>query len=84
MIVLFTNVVFVFQVEFDMCRLVTTLGERQKKVSKQAEKLSKVTELSHQLNKCHIQLNQTLELMENLNNSLPMDSRLEPFVWTTG
>lgn len=70
--------------DFELCRLVTTSGERQKKVSKNIEKLGRVVELSHQLNKCHVQLNKTLELMETLNNNLPIEHRLEPFVWTTG
>lgn len=72
------------EVDFELCRLVTSLGERQKKFSKHIEKLSKINELSHQLNKCHVQLNRTLELMENLNNNLLIEHRLEPFVWTTG
>lgn len=64
--------------------MVNSLGERQKQVTKAAEQISKITELSRQLSRCHSQLNVTLELMEDLNNSLPADSRLEPFVWTTG
>lgn len=58
--------------------------ERQKKFLKFAEKLNKVRELSNQLNKCHTLLNQTLENIETLNNALPIEERLEPFVWTTG
>lgn len=58
--------------------------EKQKKFAKYAEKLSKVQDLSHQLNRCHMLLNQTLESMETLNNYLDIDERLEPFVWTTG
>lgn len=76
--------IWVFQVDFELCHLVTSLGERQKKLSKQAEKISKVTEISKILEKCQVQLNHTLELMENLNNNLPIEFRLEPFVWTTG
>ncbi|KAK6637327.1 hypothetical protein RUM44_007742 [Polyplax serrata] len=71
-------------VDFELCHLVTSLGEKQKKLSKQAEKISKVTEISLMLNKCHMQLNQTLEVLEDLNNDLPVELRLEPFVWTTG
>ena len=58
--------------------------EKQKRFAKYAEKLSKVQELSHQLNRCHMLLNQTLESMETLNNILDIEDRLEPFVWTTG
>nr|CAD7443616.1 unnamed protein product [Timema bartmani] len=70
--------------DFDISRLMTVMTERQKKYAKYAEKLGKVHELSHQLNRCHMVLNQTLESMETLNNSLPLEERLEPFVWTTG
>jgi len=72
------------QVDFELCRLVSSVGERQKQITKAAEKLSRVSELSRQLSRCHSQLNSTLELMEDLNNKLPLESRLEPFVWTTG
>ncbi|XP_067001054.2 BLOC-1-related complex subunit 5 [Anabrus simplex] len=71
-------------VDHDISRLMTSMTERQKKYAKYAEKLSKVHELSHQLNRCHMILNQTLESMETLNNTLPVEERLEPFVWTTG
>ncbi|CAH1402719.1 unnamed protein product [Nezara viridula] len=58
--------------------------ERQKRYSKHAETLSKVSELTAQIAKCHFVLNKTLESVEKLNNLLPPDERLEPFVWTTG
>ncbi|EFA05075.1 BLOC-1-related complex subunit 5 [Tribolium castaneum] len=68
----------------EIARIINGLGERQKRFAKYAEKLSKVQELSHQLNRCHMLLNQTLESMETLNNHLDIEDRLEPFVWTTG
>ena len=71
-------------VEVEVTRLVGIATERQKKFAKFAEQLSKVHELSRQLTKCHMQLNQTLESLETLNNLLPIEERLEPFVWTTG
>lgn len=61
-----------------------TASEKQKRFARYAEKLSKVQELSRQLNRCHMLLNQTLESMETLNNYLDIEDRLEPFVWTTG
>lgn len=64
--------------------MVNSAIDKQKKFAKYAEKLAKVQELSHYLNKCHMLLNQTLESMETLNNCLDIDDRLEPFVWTTG
>ncbi|XP_018305950.1 loss of heterozygosity 12 chromosomal region 1 protein homolog [Mycetomoellerius zeteki] len=58
--------------------------DRQKKFAKFAEQINKVHELSRQLTRCHSLLNQTLESLETLNNLLPIEERLEPFVWTTG
>lgn len=60
------------------------LQDRHKKYNKHAEKLSKVSEMSKNLNKCHLLLNENIEQMEILNNMLPPEDRLEPFVWTTG
>lgn len=65
-------------------KLVMLADEKTKKFNKLADQLGKVHELSRQLNRCHLQLNQTLESLEMLNNMLPVKDRLEPFVWTTG
>ncbi|CAH0395442.1 unnamed protein product [Bemisia tabaci] len=65
-------------------RLIYSYSERQKAFARYADQLSKVTQLEQSLNKCHLSLNKTLETVEMLNNSLPPDERLEPFVWTTG
>ncbi|KAF7996890.1 hypothetical protein HCN44_002536 [Aphidius gifuensis] len=65
-------------------KLLTKAIEKQKKFNKFFDSLNKINELSKQLTKCHNQLNQTLESLETLNNLLPIDERLEPFVWTTG
>lgn len=72
------------EVDSELNKIVATTVDRQKRYAKYAEKLAKVQELSHQLNKCHMLLNQTLESMETLNNYLDINDRLEPFVWTTG
>lgn len=71
-------------VDGEVTRLLGIATERQKKFAKFAEQLGKIHELSRQLTKCHMQLNQTLESLETLNNLLPIEERLEPFVWTTG
>jgi BLOC-1 related complex subunit 5 len=71
-------------VDTGLSRLMSNLTERQKRFAKLAEKVSKVNEVSCQLNRCHSLLNQLLESMDTLNNSLPVEDRLEPFVWTTG
>ncbi len=36
------------------------------------------------LAKCHMLLNENIDMMDALNSSLPQEHRLEPFVWTTG
>ena len=68
----------------EVSAVVTSVADRQKKITKYVEKLNKVNELSHSLSKCHCILNEALEAIELLNNLLPPDIRLEPFVWTTG
>lgn len=72
------------ETDIEVAKLVSHTTEKQKRIAKYIEKLSKVTELSNQLNKCHLILNQTLEKIEALNSYLPVEDRLEPFVWTTG
>ena len=61
------------------------MKEKQQKYSQHAEKLkTSVREMTKNLSKCHLLLNENLEQLETLNNLLPKDDRLEPFVWTTG
>ncbi|XP_017777389.1 PREDICTED: loss of heterozygosity 12 chromosomal region 1 protein homolog isoform X2 [Nicrophorus vespilloides] len=72
------------EIDLDVAKMVAVASDRLKNFSKHQDKLKKVQELSHQLNKCHILLNHTLESMELLNNYLDIEDRLEPFVWTTG
>ena len=61
------------------------MKEKQQKYAQNAEKLKiSVKEMTKNLTKCHILLNENLEQLETLNNMLPKDDRLEPFVWTTG
>ncbi|KAL6265706.1 hypothetical protein P5V15_002508 [Pogonomyrmex californicus] len=70
--------------EIEFGKILNFAVDRQKKFTKFTEQLNKVHELSHQLTRCHSLLNQTLESLETLNNFLPIEERLEPFVWTTG
>ncbi|KAK7080922.1 hypothetical protein SK128_000723 [Halocaridina rubra] len=72
------------EVDATLTSLVSQLTERQKSFARHAEKLSQVTEVSHSLARCHASLNLILESLETLNDSLPIQDRLEPFVWTTG
>ena len=60
------------------------MSQRQKAFNKHAEGVKNVTEMTKILNKCHMLLNENIEQIEILNNMLPVEERLEPFVWTTG
>ncbi|KAG7210453.1 hypothetical protein KM043_011981 [Ampulex compressa] len=71
-------------IDADVARILNLAMEKQKRFAKFVEQLNKIHELSRQLTKCHSLLNQTLESLETLNNLLPIEERLEPFVWTTG
>ena len=70
--------------ETEFGKVLNLAVDRQKKFAKFTEQINKVYELSRQLTRCHSLLNQTLESLETLNNLLPIEERLEPFVWTTG
>ena len=66
-------------------KVTSVLSERQKQCQKQTEKLKKgPSEMSKILSRCHMLLNENIEQLEILNNMLPVEERLEPFVWTTG
>ena len=66
-------------------RVTSVLTERQKRCQKQTERLKNgPNEMSKILSRCHMLLNENIEQLEVLNNMLPVEERLEPFVWTTG
>lgn len=67
----------------DINKLLTKMTERQKQCAAYAEAFSRVRQISQQLSRCNTLLNQNIELMESLNNTLDVEDRLEPFVWTT-
>ncbi|GFW28068.1 BLOC-1-related complex subunit 5 [Trichonephila clavipes] len=72
------------EIDFAINTLTNMLTERQKKFVKYAEQLSKVTEISNNLQKCQTGLKDVIKNMETLNNMLPPEERLEPFVMVTG
>uniref|UniRef100_A0A023F1D3 BLOC-1-related complex subunit 5 n=1 Tax=Triatoma infestans TaxID=30076 RepID=A0A023F1D3_TRIIF len=72
------------EIDAEVARIFNLIAQRQKNYAKHAENLSKVNDLTTQIAKCHLSLNKTLETIEKLNNALPLEERLEPFVWTTG
>lgn len=59
------------------------LVEKQKAYTFYAESFSKVRQISQTLARCNQLLNENIESMEALNNMLPLEHRLEPFVWHT-
>lgn len=71
-------------IDRDVAEVAVRMEERHRRLAKYSEKLSRVRDMSKCLSKCHILLNENIEQMEVLNNMLPPDDRLEPFVWTTG
>lgn len=59
------------------------MTDQQKLFASYADQFSKVRQISQQLSRCNTILNQNIEYMEQLNNMLDVEDRLEPFVWKT-
>lgn len=72
------------EIDFAITTLTNMLTERQKKFVKYAEQFGKVQEISSNLQKCQAGLKDVIKNMEMLNNMLPPEERLEPFVMVTG
>ena len=71
------------RVDQEVERLQTANVERERQYSQMAESFSKVRQIGHQLAKCNALLNQNLESLAELNALLPVEERLDAFVWTT-
>ncbi|KAL0809206.1 hypothetical protein ABMA28_011430 [Loxostege sticticalis] len=69
------------EADTEISRLYSQMVDKQRANARHAERLSRVHEVAHQLSRCNSLLNQTLQDIEELNQLLPEDKRLEPFVW---
>ena len=73
------------EIDTEVTNVTTKMADKHKQQSKHAEQLKNdIKEVSKALAKCHLLLNENIEQLESLNNMLPSDERLSPFVWTTG
>ncbi|CAH2235438.1 BLOC-1-related complex subunit 5 isoform X2 [Pararge aegeria] len=70
------------EADTEITRLYSIAVEKQRNNARNAERLSRVREVAHQLSRCNSLLNQNLQDIEELNQLLPENKRLEPFVWS--
>jgi hypothetical protein len=69
------------EADLSTSKLVRTLYEREKKFARNVEKLNKLNDITHTLSKCQMVLYECRQQVQTLNDMLPLDDRLEPFVW---
>jgi len=72
------------EIDDETARVLNLYVTTYKHYAKINEQFKCIHDMNKQLNACHLFLNKTLDSVQLLNNKLPADERLEPFVWTTG
>uniref|UniRef100_A0A0A9Y6F5 BLOC-1-related complex subunit 5 n=1 Tax=Lygus hesperus TaxID=30085 RepID=A0A0A9Y6F5_LYGHE len=72
------------EIDSAVAKLHSDLTERQKAFAKHADNLAKINDITNMITKCHAMLDTSLEAVDKLNNLLPEEERLEPFVWASG
>lgn len=75
---------FFSQIDDETARVLNLYVASYKHYAKINAQFKCISDMNKQLNSCHLLLNKTLDSVQMLNNKLPPNERLEPFVWTTG
>ncbi|XP_037092330.1 BLOC-1-related complex subunit 5-like [Pollicipes pollicipes] len=68
----------VAQLDQQSVALLSTVTERQRAFARHAERLQKVGEVSHAVQRCHLLLDDTVRQLRELNQQLPEEQRLQP------
>lgn len=71
------------EIDYKVAKLFSNYVELQKSYAAHADAFSKIRMISQQLSRCNTLLNQNIESLEELNNCLDVEDRMEPFVWKT-
>jgi BLOC-1 related complex subunit 5 len=79
MVIMFLSSCSIFQVDFAVQSLYSTMTAQQKLFARHAEQIMKINEISSISSRIQMALDQTLPVMERLNSILPVDDQLEKF-----
>ncbi|GBP83305.1 BLOC-1-related complex subunit 5 [Eumeta japonica] len=76
-----TLVARVKETDVEIIRLHAAMVDRQRQNARNAERLSRVKEIAHQVSRCGTMLRQIMADIEELNNMLPSNHRLDTPDW---